>query len=132
LFNSQESSDRALALANRIITETDSDRSAVDLAFQLAFGRHPSPAEFQAALAHWKTSTSLQAHTARRQALLPTTVTRQANEENTGEPFTYTETLFEHRDYVPDLQPHQVDARCRGLGQLCLVLLNANEFLYID
>ena len=62
----------------------------------------------------------------------PTTITRRANEENTGEPFTFTETLFEYRDYVPDLQPHQVDARSRGLAQLCLVLLNANEFLYVD
>ena len=61
----------------------------------------------------------------------PTRLTRRANEENTGEPFTFTETLFEYRDYVPDLQPHQVDARTRGLAQLCLVLFNANEFLYV-
>ena len=45
--------------------------------------------------------------------------------------FTFTETLFEYHDYVPDLQPHQVDARTRGLAQLCLVLFNANEFLYV-
>ena len=132
LFNSQESSDRALALAKRVLAATDSDRSAIDLSFQLAFGRHPSPFEFQAALTHWKASTSLQEKPAHRPEPLPTTVTRRANEENTGEPFTYTETLFEHRDYVPDLQPQQVDARCRGLAQLCLVLLNTNEFLYID
>ena len=132
LFNSQESFDRALALAARVLKTADSDRDAVDLAFQLVFGRHADPVEIRSALAHWNTSTILQAQPPVQTVTLPTTITRRANEENTGEPFTFTETLFEHRDYVPDLQPHQVDARSRGLAQLCLVLLNANEFLYID
>ena len=34
--------------------------------------------------------------------------------------------------YVPDLQPEQVDARTRGLAQVCLVLFNLNEFAYLD
>ena len=132
LFNSQESSDRALALAARVLKATGSDRAAVDLAFQLAFGRHADPVELRAALAHWETSTALQASPPSDPVTPPITIMRRANEENTGEPFTFTETLFEYRDYVPDLQPHQVDARSRGLAQLCLVLLNANEFLYVD
>ena len=61
----------------------------------------------------------------------PTEVTRRANEENTGEEFSFTETLFEYMDYVPDLEPHQVDARTRSFADLCLVLLNANEFIYV-
>jgi len=32
---------------------------------------------------------------------------------------------------VPDLEPHQVDARTRSFADLCLVLLNANEFIYV-
>ena len=35
-------------------------------------------------------------------------------------------------DYQPDLQPHEVDARTRGLAQVCLVLFNSNEFAYLD
>ncbi len=132
LFNSRESSDRALALAARVLRTTDSDRQAIDLLFRLAFGRHAAPAEHTAALGHWNDSTTLQNQLpSAGQLTHPQSITRRANEENTGEPFTFTETLFEYRDYVPDLQPHQVDARTRGLAQLCLVLLNANEFLYI-
>ena len=131
LFNSQESSDRALALAARVLKATNSDHQAIDLAFRLAFGRHAEAAEQAAALAHWNDSTRLQVRQPATQQTLPTTITRRANEENTGEVFTFTETLFEYRDYVPDLQPHQVDARTRGLAQLCLALLNANEFLYV-
>ena len=131
LFNSRESSDRSLALAARLLEETDSDHQAIDLAFQLTFGRHPEAAEQAAALAHWKNSIRLQAQPPAKPQTMPTTITRRANEENTGEVFTFTETLFEYRDYVPNLQPHQVDARTRGLAQLCLVLLNANEFLYV-
>ena len=61
----------------------------------------------------------------------PTEVVRSANEENTGQTFTFVEKLFEYQDYQPDLQPHQVDARTRGFADLCLALLNANEFLYV-
>lgn len=131
LFNGQESSDRALALADRVLETADSDADAVHLAFRLAFGRRAAPAEHRAALAHWKDSTVDQANPPAHRQEWPTQITRRANEENTGEPFTFTETLFEHRDYVPDLQPHQVDARTRSLAQLCLVLINSNEFLYV-
>ena len=48
-----------------------------------------------------------------------------------GETFTFTETLFEYEDYVPDLQPHQVDARTRALADVCLAVLNSNEFVYL-
>ena len=131
LFNGQESSDRALALAVRVLKTADSDTDAIHLAFRLAFGREAVAAEHRAALAHWRTATADQADPPAKQQEWPTRITRRANEENTGEPFTFTETLFEYRDYVPDLQPHQVDARTRGLAQLCLVLFNANEFLYV-
>jgi hypothetical protein len=32
---------------------------------------------------------------------------------------------------VPDLQPAEVDARTRALGDVCLVLLNSAEFSYL-
>jgi hypothetical protein len=32
---------------------------------------------------------------------------------------------------VPDLQPTDVDARTRALAEICLVLLNSNEFSYV-
>ena len=59
-------------------------------------------------------------------------MTRVANEENTGEEFSFTEELVEYEDYVADRQPHEVDAKIRGLANICLGILNSNEFLFID
>ena len=61
----------------------------------------------------------------------PTEVVREANEENTGEIFTFTEKLFVYEDYVPDPQPHEFNAKTRALADVCLALLNSNEFLYV-
>ena len=52
--------------------------------------------------------------------------------EKTGEPYEFTEDLPAYRNYVPDLQPHQVDPSTRGLADVCLVLFNLNEFAYLD
>jgi len=131
LFNSSESADRALAMAASVLQESDSDRNALALAFRRAFGREANRKEIAAALSHWKAATAEQQGSDPLPRVYPTKVTRRANEENTGEEFSFTETLFEYEDYVPDLEPHQVDARTRGLADVCLVLLNANEFIYV-
>ncbi|MCP4819313.1 MAG: hypothetical protein GY883_08995, partial [Shimia sp.] len=131
LFNSEESADRALAFAARILKEGGNDKAVVQRAFRLAFGRVPEAGETRAALSHWRQATAEQAKRKPKPAVYPRQVTRQANEENTGQPFTFTEKLFEYQDYEPDLQPHQVDARTRGLADLCLVLLNSSEFVYV-
>jgi len=131
LFNSAESADRALAMAARVLQESDTDKEAVRQAFRLAFGREAERKEIAAALVHWKAAMAEQRESTPQPRVYPTEVTRRANEENTGEEFSFTETLFEYMDYVPDLEPHQVDARTRGFADLCLVLLNANEFIYV-
>ena len=131
LFNSEESADRALAFAARVLKETKGDGEAVSRAFRLAFGRVPNKAEAGDALQLWKETTEEQAKRNPKPRTYPTEVVRSANEENTGQTFTFVEKLFEYQDYQPDLQPHQVDARTRGFADLCLSLLNANEFLYV-
>lgn len=132
LFNSEESAERALAFANRVSAETAGDDAAIQRAFELAFGRGPTEDETQAALLHWRRSLEMQEQIVPQPADYPFEVVRQANEENTGELFTFTEPLLEYQDYQPDLQPYEVDVRTRALADLCLVLLNANEFIYID
>jgi hypothetical protein len=131
LFNSEESADRALAFAARVLKETKGDGEAVSRAFRLAFGRVPKKAEAADALQLWKETTEEQAKRKPKPRTYPTEVIRSANEENTGQTFTFVEKLFEYQDYQPDLQLHQVDVRTRGFADLCLALLNANEFLYV-
>jgi hypothetical protein len=133
LFNGQASYDRALALAARAVRETASEGNSatVDYVFRCALGRLPMTVERQATLEHWKAMTSRQASTTPSSRVVPRDVVREAVEENTGEKFTFTERLDANDDYVPDLQPTDVDVRTRALADVCLALFNSNEFIYV-
>ena len=61
----------------------------------------------------------------------PLEVVREAVEENTGEKFTFVERLYANADFVSDLQPADVDRHTRALSDVCLVILNSNEFVYV-
>lgn len=131
LLNGQESNDRALALAIRILKETDRDEGAIVQLFQLAFGRDPTQQELAGALEHWKRMVLIHDKQEIEPVTFPTEVVREAIDENTGEDFQFTEQLFVYQDYVPDTQAHEVDVRVRALADVCLAVLNSNEFIYV-
>ena len=58
-------------------------------------------------------------------------VRRHMVEEMTGVSFSWMERLDVYDDYVRDPQSTDVDAATRALADLCLVLLNTNEFVYV-
>jgi hypothetical protein len=136
LFNSQNSYDRALALAHRASMSAesesaDSDSAVIEACYVHCFGRSPTAKERQACLDHWQaTLTSLPVDPPVRQQP-PVQVVRNAIEENTGETFRFTERLYSNEHYVPDLQAADLSRRVRALGDVCLVLLNSHEFLYV-
>ena len=132
LFNGAASHARALALAARAIKETSSDADALARCFALAYSRAPSAAELAACLAHWKNITALIANDTPTTPAPPREISREAVEENTGEKFSFTETLHANADFVPDLRPADVPLRTRALADVCLALFNANEFSYVD
>jgi mono/diheme cytochrome c family protein len=131
LFNGQSSHARALALANRSVKETKSDAEAVIRCHQLALSRAPSADELQTSLTHWREIGSLLGDSAPPAPGLPLEVRREAVEENTGEKFAFQEKLHASADFVPDLQPADVPPRTRALADVCLALLNSNEFAYL-
>ena len=52
--------------------------------------------------------------------------------EQTGKIFRWTEKLSGMRaGYEHDLRPWEVGPKTRALAELCLVLLNSNEFVYV-
>jgi hypothetical protein len=61
----------------------------------------------------------------------PTQVVRSLVEELTGKPFEFIEKLNVYEDYVPDAKPWTVGSHTRALADVCLLLLNSNEFLYV-
>ena len=56
---------------------------------------------------------------------------REMVEEMTGLKFYWVEDLDIYQDYVPDLKPWDVNPETRALADLCLVLFNSNEFIYV-
>jgi hypothetical protein len=131
LFNGQSTRSRALALANRAIKETKGDAEAITRLFTLAFSRSPSSAELENCREHWAAMISAAADIKPAAIRPPLVVRRDAVEENTGEKFSFDEKLYANAEFVPDLQPADVDARTRALAEICLVLLNSNEFSYV-
>ena len=45
--------------------------------------------------------------------------------------FEFIEKLNVYEQYVPDAKPWTVDADTRALADVCLLLLNSNEFIYV-
>jgi hypothetical protein len=131
LFNAQASQDRSLAFAARLLESPGSDADIVGRAFRDAFGREPGDEELQASLRHWTEMTRRHAALSIPPVRYPKTVQREAVDELSGERFLFVEQLDVYGDFVPDLKPGDVDARTRGLAELCLVLFNANEFIYV-
>lgn len=131
LFNSKHTFTRALALAHRILNETTDRRRALQRAFALVYGRAADDRELTQCLAHWQSMTRRHEELRFEPASYPVEVVREAIEENTGQRFTFTEPLEVYADFVPDLQPCDVVAEVRGLAEVCLVLLNSNEFVFV-
>ncbi|PQO33261.1 hypothetical protein C5Y96_10430 [Blastopirellula marina] len=131
LFNGQATYDRALALANRVTQEGLTGAKAIDRVFQIAYGRMPSESERAACLKHWQAMETIQSERELVATKAPLVVRRDAVEENTGEKFSFDETLHAYADFVPDLQPQDVDANTRALADVCLAILNSNEFVYV-
>jgi hypothetical protein len=61
----------------------------------------------------------------------PRVIVRELVEEMTGTKVRWEERLDVYENYVQDLKPWDVGPETRALADLCLVLLNANEFLYV-
>lgn len=140
LFNGQNSYSRALALANRVSKEVDGNNfqnnvqeseHAIRRCFELVLSRQPFDDEATEFMAHWQKLKSTLPQQARPSPPVLTTVKREAVEENTGERFTFDEQLFSNHEFEPDLQPSDVNRNIRALADICLVMLNSNEFVYV-
>ena len=133
LFNSQEVLDRAVAFANRLMEGSlPSDAATIRRAFELSVARQPSEQELSSCLEHWKNATADEETRTHVPVKFPGQVTRTVMAEKTGQPYSFVEIMPAYTNYEPDLQLCDVDAKTRGLSFVCRVLLNTNEFSYVD
>ncbi|HVA46236.1 MAG TPA: PSD1 and planctomycete cytochrome C domain-containing protein [Pirellulales bacterium] len=131
LFNSQASYDRAAALASLVLKGGCDDEAAVQAVYRRAFGRPATPDEAAVAMAHWRRMTVRHEKLVLPKPAWPREVVRETVEENTGTKFNFVEPLDEYADFTPDLQLTGADARTRGFAEVCLVIFNSNEFVYV-
>jgi sugar lactone lactonase YvrE len=136
LFNSKNSYDRSLALAQRAWEESSGETGNRDLRalrriYELVLCREPQPEELDQALQSWGSLEASLPAEARPDSKVPLTASREAVEELSGERFMYDEVLYANQEFESDLQPNDVDRHVRALGDICLVFLNTNEFVYV-
>ncbi len=131
LLNSDLLNDRATALAIRIGKETHDLHEQVKRAVQLVCGRVPTSQEWDRLQKYVKRMTSYHQSHKLEPKVYPTSITRSLVEENTGESFEYEEILPAFKNYIADKKAHEVNHSTRALADLCLILFNSNEFMYI-
>ncbi len=131
LLNSDMVTDRSIAFALRLQRECQDVASQISRAFQLAYGRDPRTDEQQRLQQYLAEMRDYHTSNPPKPMDYPRTVTRSLVEEFSGKPFEYTEWLPIYEDYLPDAKPWTVDASTRALADICLLIFNSNEFVYV-
>ena len=132
LMNSDVMTDRSIAFAARVQKERPGDTAQwIRRAVQIAYSRLPTAAEQKSLHDYLQEMRAYHQENRPEPVEYPTQVTRSLVEEFTGQPFDFIEKLNVYEDYVPDAKPWTVDADRRALADICLLLLNSNEFLYV-
>ena len=134
LMNSPINHARALAFAARLEQEKpDNLNQQIWRAYRLAYQRIPTKEEMK--VCHDHIANALAEHKMNQPVKVepPKYVVRQMVEEMTGLDFWWVEDLdiYSGNEYVPDLKPWDVKPHTRALAELCLVLFNSNEFVYL-
>lgn len=132
LLNSDVMTDRSIAFALRVKKEQGENTAQwIRRAVQLAYGRVPTTKEQELLHEYLHEMQAYHKQQKVESVDYPTQVIRSLVEEFTGEPFEFIEKLNVYEDYVPDAKPWTVDADTRALADVCLLLLNSNEFVYV-
>ncbi|MEM9832901.1 MAG: PSD1 and planctomycete cytochrome C domain-containing protein [Bacteroidota bacterium] len=131
LFNGQNSYNRALTMAQRLSKEKSDLEGQIERAMELAWNRPAEAKEVRASADFVAKMVEYHQENNPIDPEYPVKIERTMFEEMTGEEFSYTERLDVYENYVADLAPSEVSAETRALADLCRVLFNANEFVYV-
>jgi len=131
LLNSDVMTDRSIALALRLKKEEATLEGQIKRAIHLCFQRQPSDQELERLSAYAKEMVTYHQGVDPKPPVYPTAITRSLVEEFSGKPFEYTEWLPTFEDYHADKKPSDVGPSARALADVCLLLFNTNEFMYL-
>jgi len=131
LFNGKDTLSRTVATALDLLEKNTNRESVIEDLFLRAYGHKPSHADSKLYLAHWKKMQQRHEGLTFKPRAFPKEVKRSAVDELTGTAFDFSERLFSFHDYSPDPGLGDVDATTRALADVCLVVFNSNEFIYV-
>ncbi len=131
MLNSDAATDRSIAFALRLEREAPSVAEQITRAFRLSYLRGPTAGERSTLSDYLAAMTAHHRAHAPKPSVYPTRVTRSLVEEFSGKPFKYEEWLPVFENYQPDVKAWQVEPETRALADLCLLLFNSNEFVYV-
>ena len=131
LLNSDVVTDRSIAMAMRLQKESPDVAAQIEQAFLRILGRGATDDEVERLIAYVADMNEYHQTVTVDPVTYPTEITRSLVEEFSGQPFEYQEILpvFEH--YEPDAKAADISPATRALADLCLLLFNTNEFLFL-
>ena len=141
LLNSEMMSDRSVAVAIRVLGKQQSQDTqrqaslkpdAIQAAFRLILKRDASPQEIERLSHYGSKMIAYHKQNPPTPVIYPTKITRSLVEEFTGRPFEYEEILPVFENYQSDIKADQVTPQVRALADICLLLFNTNEFIYVE
>ena len=131
LLNSDMITDRSIAMAERLGSEASDLDAQIESAFQIVLGRKPDGIELKRLKEYAAEMVDYHRTATPDRPEYPTTITRSLVEEFSGDSFEYEEILPYFEDYQPDKKASDVDAETRALADVCMLLFNANEFVFV-
>lgn len=132
LLNSDQMIDRSIAFALRLQQERGTLPGQVNRAFRLTLGRPASEQELRRLQQYVTDMQEYHTGVVPEATRYPQTITRSLVEEFSGQPFEYQEILPVFTHYQADKKPADVSTETRALADLCLLLFNSNEFMYVE
>ena len=131
LMNGTAATDLSIAMALRLENTSKSLNARIERAYALSFGRKPTARETAILASHYRKMAGYHMGHKPNPSKPPLQVKRSVVEEMSGLAFKYIERLDVYENYVRDKKPHDVSPRTRALADLCLILFNSNEFIYV-
>lgn len=132
LLNSDLITDRSIAMALRLQSEQPEMVDQLRTAIQLILLREPTERELERLNQYVEEMTVYHENVDATPVEYPASITRSLVEEFSGETFEYEEILPVFENYRPDIKPSVVAPDTRALADMCLLLFNTNEFIYVE
>ena len=115
-------------LSNKDLREIE---KVINKLYLQCLGRGVSNEEKKSSLEYFLSMVRYHSKKSISKPIYPNVVTRNAVEENTGQPFSFEEKLFGYDEMEKDIHLSDLPIHQRALAEVAFVLMNSNEFMYV-